>query len=204
MQRYLEGLHGIGPELARRLVAAFGTQAIDVVETEPWRAAQVKGMGKRRAEGAAKEAAAKRQEREVMIFLQGLGVSLAYAARIRKVYGAEAVQKVRENPYRLARDVPGIGFHVADRIARGMGVEADSPLRIAAGVLHTMEGFVDEGHSYAPLAPLVERAAEMLGRRPSAPPTPSSCWCRRARSCAKATRSICRASIAPRWSWRRG
>jgi exodeoxyribonuclease V alpha subunit len=163
VQRYLEGLHGIGPELARRLVAAFGTQAIDVVETEPWRAAQVKGMGKRRAEAAAKEAAAKRQEREVMIFLQGLGVSLAYAARIRKVYGAEAVQKVRENPYRLARDVPGIGFHVADRIARGMGIQSDSPLRIAAGVLHTMESFVDEGHSYAPLGPLTERASEMLG-----------------------------------------
>jgi exodeoxyribonuclease V alpha subunit len=162
VQRYLEGLHGIGPELARRLVAAFGTQAVEVVEKEPWRAAQVKGMGKRRAERAAKEAAQKRQEREVMIFLQGLGVSLAYAARIRKVYGAEAVQKVRENPYRLARDVPGIGFHVADRIARGMGVAADSPLRIAAGVLHTLETLIDEGHCYAPFDALVQRANEML------------------------------------------
>jgi exodeoxyribonuclease V alpha subunit len=162
VQRYLEGLHGIGPELARRLVAAFGTQAVEIVETEPWRAAQVKGMGKRRAERAAAEAAARRQEREVMIFLQGLGVSLAYAARIRKVYGADAVQKVRENPYRLARDVPGIGFFVADRIARGMGVNADSPLRIAAGVLHTMESFVDEGHCYAPVEPLLQRASEML------------------------------------------
>jgi exodeoxyribonuclease V alpha subunit len=166
VQRYLEGLHGIGPELARRLVAAFGTRAVEIVETEPWRAAQVKGMGKRRAERAAAEAAARRQEREVMIFLQGLGVSLAYAARIRKVYGAEAVQKVRENPYRLARDVPGIGFLVADRIARGMGVSADSPLRIAAGVLHTMESFVDEGHSYAPIEALIHRAAEMLGAAP--------------------------------------
>jgi exodeoxyribonuclease V alpha subunit len=163
VQRYLEGLHGIGPELARRLVAAFGTKAIEIVETEPWRAAQVKGMGKRRAERAAAEAAARRAEREVMIFLQGLGVSLAYAARIRKVYGAEAVQKVRENPYRLARDVPGIGFLVADRIARGMGVNADSPLRIAAGVLHTMESFVDEGQSCAPLEALIHRASEMLG-----------------------------------------
>src|SRR5207237_277019 len=81
VQRYLEGLHGIGPELARRLVAAFGTQAVEIVETEPWRAAQVKGMGKRRAERAAAEAAARRQEREVMIFLQGLGVSLADAAQ---------------------------------------------------------------------------------------------------------------------------
>jgi exodeoxyribonuclease V alpha subunit len=166
VHRYLEGLHGIGPELARRLVAAFGVAAVEVVETEPWRAAQVKGMGKRRAERAAKEAAEKRQEREVMIFLQGLGVSLAYAARIRRVYGAEAVQKVRENPYRLARDVPGIGFHVADRIARGMGVAADSPLRIAAGVLHALSTFVDEGHCFTPFEVLVRRSSEMLGAEP--------------------------------------
>ena len=166
VHRYLEGLHGIGPELARRLVAAFGVSAVEVVETEPWRAAQVKGMGKRRAERAAKEAAEKRQEREVMIFLQGLGVSLAYAARIRRVYGAEAVQKVRENPYRLARDVPGIGFFVADRIARGMGVAVDSPLRIAAGVLHALSTFVDEGHCFAPFELLVRRASEMLGTAP--------------------------------------
>ncbi len=166
VQRYLEGLHGIGPELARRLVAAFGVSAVETVEAEPWRAAQVKGMGKRRAERAAKEASEKRQEREVMIFLQGLGVSLAYAARIRRVYGADAVQRVRENPYRLARDVPGIGFQVADRIARGMGVSADSPLRIAAGVLHSLQGFVDEGHCFAPAEALVRRASEMLGAAP--------------------------------------
>ena len=120
--RYLEALKGIGPMLAERLVGAFGTEAIEVVEKEPWRAAQVKGVGKRRAERAARDALARRQEREVMVFLQGLGVSLAYAARIRKAYGDEAVARVRENPYRLARDVPGIGFVVADRIAHGMGI----------------------------------------------------------------------------------
>ena len=95
------------------------------VEKEPWRAAQVKGVGKRRAERAARDALARRQEREVMVFLQGLGVSLAYAARIRKALrrpGGRA--SVRDNPYRLARDVPGIGFIVADRIAQGMGDRA--------------------------------------------------------------------------------
>src|SRR5258708_1167165 len=81
VQRYLEGLHGIGPELARRLVAAFGMQAVEIVETEPWRAAQVKGMGKRRAERAAAEAASPRQERAGMLFLPGLGLSPAYPAR---------------------------------------------------------------------------------------------------------------------------
>jgi exodeoxyribonuclease V alpha subunit len=161
--RYLEGLPGIGPELARRLVGTFGVAAIEVVENEPWRAAQVKGMGKRRAEAAAAEAANRRQDREAMVFLQGLGISLAFAARIRKTYGDQAIVRVRENPYRLARDVAGIGFATADRIARGMGIAPDSPLRIQAGVVHTLEAFVEEGHVFAPRRALVERVAETLG-----------------------------------------
>jgi exodeoxyribonuclease V alpha subunit len=160
--RYLEALKGIGPMLSERLVAAFGTEAIEVVEKEPWRAAQVKGVGKRRAERAARDAAGRRQEREVMVFLQGLGVSLAYAARIRKAYGDEAVAKVRDNPYRLARDVPGIGFIVADRIAQGMGIGRDSPLRIQAGVFHALESLSEEGHVYFPSGELAARAAESL------------------------------------------
>jgi exodeoxyribonuclease V alpha subunit len=165
--RYLDGLPGIGPELAHRLVAAFGTSAVEVVEKEPWRAAQVKGMGKRRAERAGRAAAARRQEREVMIFLQGLGVSLAYATRIRKTYGEQAIAKVRENPYRLARDVPGIGFFIADRIARGMNIDPRSPLRVEAGLLHVLDGLVDEGHVFAPRGVLVERAATALGIEPA-------------------------------------
>lgn len=160
--RYLEALPGIGPMLSERLVAAFGVEAIEVVEKDPWRAAQVKGVGKRRAERAAREAAARRQEREVMVFLQGLGVSLAYAARIRKAYGEEAVARVRDNPYRLARDVPGIGFVVADRIAQGMGIGRDSPLRIQAGVYHALESSSEEGHVYLPSGELAARAAEAL------------------------------------------
>ncbi len=160
--RYLEGIKGIGPMLAERLVASFGVEAIEVVEKEPWRAAQVRGVGKRRADRAARDAATKRQEREVMVFLQGLGVSLAYAARIRKAYGDNAVARVQENPYRLARDVAGIGFVVADRIAQGMGVSRDSPLRLQAGVLHVLDSLSDEGHVYFPAAELTARAAEAL------------------------------------------
>ena len=103
-----------------------------------------------------------------MVFLQGLGVSLAYAARIRKAYGDEAVAKVRDNPYRLARDVPGIGFIVADRIAQGMGVGRDSPLRIQAGVLHVLESLTDDGHVYFPPAscgPRAPRRCETADRR---------------------------------------
>ncbi|HZS39940.1 MAG TPA: ATP-dependent RecD-like DNA helicase [Polyangia bacterium] len=162
IERYLQGIKGIGPELARRLVAAFGVSAVEVIEKEPWRAAQVKGMGKRRAERASGIAAQRRQEREVMIFLQGLGVSLAYAGRIYKTYGDQAIARVRENPYRLARDVAGIGFFIADRIARGMGIDPASPLRIQAGVLHALGGFGDDGHVFAPRPELERRAAEAL------------------------------------------
>jgi exodeoxyribonuclease V alpha subunit len=163
VQRYLEGLAGIGPELARRLLGAFGTGAVEVLEKEPWRAAQIKGVGKRRAERAAEHAQKRRHEREVMIFLQGLGVSLAYAGRIYKAYGEQAIAKVRDNPYRLARDVPGIGFITADRIARGMGIDRASPLRLQAGVLHVLASFADDGHVFAPEVELAERAAEALG-----------------------------------------
>jgi len=163
VRRYLEGLTGIGPEIARRLVAAFGVRAVEVLEEEPWRAAQVKGMGKRRAETVAIEAAARKRQREIMIFLQGLGVSLAYATRIHKVYGDQAAARVRENPYRLARDVPGIGFQIADKIARGMGYALDSPERIGAGLLHVLDELSGEGHVYAPRGELVRRAAASLG-----------------------------------------
>jgi len=162
VRRYLQTLKGIGPALAERLLTSFGVEALEVLETEPWRSAQVRGMTKKRAAAVALEAAARRHEREVMVFLQGLGVSLAYAARIRKVYGSDAVQRVRDNPYRLARDIPGIGFLLADRIARSLGIEANSPLRLQAGVLHLVTSFVDEGHTFAPIEELGARTTEAL------------------------------------------
>ena len=162
VRRYLEGLAGLGPTTAARLVQSFGVDALEVLEKEPWRAGQVKGVGKRKAAALAAEVQARAREREVMIFLQGLGVSAAYARRIRRVYGDEAIAKVRANPYRLARDVPGIGFYTADRIARGMGIERTSPLRLQAGVLHTLQTVADEGHVYLPRELLAARAAEAL------------------------------------------
>jgi exodeoxyribonuclease V alpha subunit len=162
VRRYLEGLSGIGPELAKRLVAAFGVDAVEVIEKEPWRAAQIKGVGKQRAGRVSLEAASRRQQREVMIFLQGLGVSLAYATRIHKSYGDQAIARVRENPYRLARDVPGIGFQIADRIARGMGYALESAERVQAGLVHVLDEMSGEGHVYAPKPVLAARATEAL------------------------------------------
>jgi exodeoxyribonuclease V alpha subunit len=167
VERYLEGFAGFGATLAERLVGAFGAEALEVLEREPWRAAQVKGIGKRRAERAQKEAIARRAERDVMIFLQGLGVSAAYAVRIRKTYGADAVAKVRDNPYRLARDVPGIGFHVADRIARGMGIGPSHPLRVQGGLLHALDTLAEDGHVRVARPVLSARASELLAVDPS-------------------------------------
>ena len=162
VQRYLEGLPGLGAALAERLVHTFGVTAIEVLESEAWRAAQVKGVGKARAERASRAAVERKREREVMVFLQGLGVSRAYAARIRKAYGDDAIARVRDNPYRLARDVDGIGFLVADRIARGMGVEACAPERREAALLHALQVFADEGHVRMDRRPLFARVEGLL------------------------------------------
>ena len=174
VRRYLEGLPGLGPALAERLVAQLGIAAIEVLETAAWRAAQVRGVGKARAERAGRAALERKREREVMVFLQGLGVSRAYAARIRKAYGDDAIARVRENPYRLARDVDGIGFLVADRIARGMGIAADAPERREAALLHALDTLADEGHTRSQLAPLYGRAEALLGDETRAPDEPAS------------------------------
>ena len=162
MERYLETLSGIGPELSRRIVDQHGTESLDVLETETWRIAQIKGVGKRRAQRALIDARSRREEREVMVFLQGLGISAAYAARIRKKYGQDAIRQVRANPYALARDVVGIGFHIADRIAQSVGIDLRSPLRAAAGLRHVLDTAADSGHCFLPAPVLFERAALLL------------------------------------------
>ncbi len=168
VRRYLEGLPGLGAALAERLTAQFGTEAIEVLEREPWRAAQVRGVGKSRAEKAGRAAQDRKREREVMVFLQGLGVSRAYAARIRKAYGEDAIARVRENPYRLARDVEGIGFLVADRIAQGMGIAPSAPERREAALLHALDTLADEGSVRSAIPPLYVRVEALL----SDPTTP--------------------------------
>lgn len=162
MERYLATLSGLGPELAHRIVEALGLDALDLLETETFRVAQIKGVGKRRAQRALADAKTRREEREVMVFLQGLGVSAAYAARIRKKYGQAAIAKVKENPYALARDVSGIGFHIADRIAQAVGIDPQSPLRCAAALHHVLDSASDAGHCYLPRPELIERTAALL------------------------------------------
>ena len=136
IQKYLgSGLvKGIGPKMAERIVLAFGADTLDVIEDQPERLYNVEGVGPKRVLMIKAAWHEQRQIREVMVFLQSHGVSPALAVRIYKQYGDGAAAVVKTDPYRLARDVYGIGFITADRIARNMGIAADAPERVAAGM----------------------------------------------------------------------
>ena len=164
IQKYLGSgmIKGIGPVFAKRLVEAFGAETLRVIEETPGRLSEVDGIGPIRQQRITTAWAEQREIREVMLFLQGHGVSPAYAVKIFKTYGQAAIATVRENPYRLARDIRGIGFKTADKIARELGIPVDSPLRAAAGILHTLNELTDEGHVYVPEAELLRAAEETL------------------------------------------
>ena len=164
IERYLgSGLvHGIGPELAKRLVRGFGDHTLDVIEHHPKRLREIEGIGPKRQEQIVGSYAAQKGLRELMVFLSQYGVSPTTGAKIHKAYGASAVSVVRGNAYRLASDIFGVGFRTADRIARSMGVEADSPLRTAAGVVYALRQLGDDGHVCAPHDALVAAAASTL------------------------------------------
>ncbi len=164
IERYLGSgmVKGIGPVMARRLVARFGQETLDVIESQPGRLSEVEGIGPVRARSIQEAWLQQRDIKEVMIFLQTYGVSAAWAARIYKEYGPRAVGLVRENPYRLAREVAGIGFLTADGIARRLGMAPDAPQRADAAVLHVLDGLADDGHVYAPRDHLAEQARALL------------------------------------------
>lgn len=162
--RYLGSgvIPGIGPELAKRIVRHFGMETLDIIQAAPERLQEVEGIGAARAEKVAAAWKAQRDLHEVMVFLRGYGISAAYAARIYKRYGNRAVSVVRENPYRLAIDIWGIGFKTADAIARNLGIESTAPERLEAGLIHALGKLAEDGHVHAPEGPLLEQAAAML------------------------------------------
>jgi exodeoxyribonuclease V alpha subunit len=164
LRRYLGSglIKGIGPEFAARIVARFGIETLEVLDRDPERIGEVPGIGPSRARAVRDAWNAQRQVREVMVFLQGYGVSPAFAARIYKRYGAGAIARVRENPYRLAFDVWGIGFLSADRLAAALGVARDAPARIEAGVRHVLDDAAGDGNVFVPRARLGQRAAALL------------------------------------------
>ena len=156
-------IRGVGPVRARLLVRAFGTGVLDVIEHEPERLRGVGGIGPARARAIAEAWAAQRALREIMLFLHAHGVGTSRAVRVHRTYGADAVAVVSANPYRLARDIPGIGFHTADKIAASLGMALDSPARVRAGIAHALLAATDEGHCGLPEAELIPRTAALLG-----------------------------------------
>jgi len=164
LEKYLGSglIKGIGPKMAHRIVQKFGLQTIDVIEREPKKLLTVLGIGPKRV--AMVEAAwnAHRQIKEVMIFLQARGVSAGLAVKIYKAYGDDSVQVVQNDPYRLAREVYGIGFITADKIAQGMGIPEDAPERVAAALAYVLGQQANQGHTYLPRTALVSEAAKLL------------------------------------------
>src|SRR5215831_16341529 len=164
IRRYLGSglIKGIGPKMAERIVAHFALDTLRVIEEEPARLIEVPGLGPKRT---AKITAAWEEQKaikEVMVFLQGVGVSTSLAVRIYKAYQDSSISVVKNEPYRLASDVWGIGFKTADTIARSVGIPHDSPERIKAGLQYTLSEATEDGHCFLPETTLVTDAAKIL------------------------------------------
>ncbi|WP_066371042.1 SF1B family DNA helicase RecD2 [Herbidospora mongoliensis] len=165
IQRYLGSglIKGIGPKMAERITVHFGVDTLRIIEEEPKRLVEVPGLGPKRTKLIAAAWEEQKIIKEVMIFLQGVGVSTSIAVRIFKQYGDTSIDVVRAEPYRLADDVWGIGFKTADTIAQAVGIAADSPERVKAGLRYTLSQAADDGHVYLPAPNLVADAVKILG-----------------------------------------
>jgi exodeoxyribonuclease V alpha subunit len=164
IRRYLGSglIKGIGPKMAERIVDHFGDATLKVIEEAPGRLVEVAGLGPKRTAMITTAWEEQKAVKEVMVFLQGVGVSTSLAVRIYKTYRDDAIQVVRREPYRLAADVWGIGFKTADQIAQRLGIPHDSPERVKAGLQFTLSEASDDGHCYLPEIELVARAAKLL------------------------------------------
>ncbi|MBI5302642.1 MAG: ATP-dependent RecD-like DNA helicase [Chloroflexi bacterium] len=164
LRKYLGSglIKGVGPVTAERIVKHFGLDTLDVIETDVARLREVDGVGPKRIEIIQRGWAEQKQIKEVMLFLQSHGVSTSLAVKIYKAYGDGALNIVRNDPYRLARDIWGIGFLTADKIARAMGIQPSDPARIEAGVRYVLGQFSDDGHVFALRTDLIRAATEAL------------------------------------------
>jgi exodeoxyribonuclease V alpha subunit len=164
IERYLASgmIRGIGPVYARRLVRGFGENVFDLIEQQPERLREVAGIGVKRAARIVAGWAEQKVIREIMLFLHANGVGTSRAVRIYKTYGSEAVRVISENPYRLARDIRGIGFRTADQIAAKVGIEKTAQVRIRAGLSYALAEAMDEGHCGLPVEALTASACKLL------------------------------------------
>ena len=165
IERYLGSgaVKGVGAALAARIVKRFGRDTFRIIEDEPERLSEIKGISERKAQEIAAQVEEKRELREAMIFLQQFGITLSLAVKVYQQYGPSVYTILRENPYRLADDIRGVGFKIADDIASRAGIRMDSDFRIRSGILYVLMQAAMEGHTYLPQAELTVRAVELLG-----------------------------------------
>jgi len=165
IQKYLGSglIKGLGPVIAGRIVKKFGKKTLDVIEDEIEKLALVEGIGKKRIAMIQRAWDEQKEIRGVMLFLQSHGVSSGYATKIFKQYGNRSIAVLKENPYRLAMDIFGIGFVIADGIAGKLGFPTNSPLRVEAGILYVLHQLSDEGHVFYPYEHLIKKSRDILG-----------------------------------------
>lgn len=164
IERYLGSgaIKGIGAALAARIVRRFGKDTFRIIEEEPERLAEIRGISERGAQEIAAQVEEKKEMRQAMIFLQQFGITLALAAKVYQAYGPQIYTVIRENPYRLADDIQGVGFRIADEIAGRAGIRADSDFRIRSGILYALQQAGGEGHTYLPKEQLNAKVAQLL------------------------------------------
>lgn len=165
IERYLGSgaIKGVGAALAARIVRRFGKDTFRIIEEEPERLAEIKGISERKAQEISIQVEEKRSLRSAMLFLQQYGISLNLAVKIYNTYGEEIYSILQKNPYRLADDIDGVGFRIADEIASKVGIRTDSDFRIRSGLIYCLQQAAGEGHTYLPQELLIARASELLG-----------------------------------------
>jgi len=165
IEKYLASglVPGIGPKTARKIVERFGVDSLDILQYNPEKFKEIEGIGEKKAEKIMEAFVEQRDLRDIMIFLQGYGISPTYGIKIYKKYGNDTIAMVKENPYRLSEDITGIGFKMADKMAQSMGIDTRSPYRINAGIKFTLMEFSMEGHTYVPKDELISNSATLLG-----------------------------------------
>lgn len=164
IEKYLGSglIKGVGPKFAKKIVEQFGTDTLEIIETDVQRLLEVPGIGKKRVDKIAESWERQKEIKNVMLFLQDHGVSTAFAAKIYRQYGNESIPKVKENPFRLADDIWGIGFKTADSIAMKLGIGKEAFIRLRSGIMYTLSELADEGHVYAERDQLIKKASELL------------------------------------------
>ena len=165
IERYLSSgvIKGVGPKIAKRITRTFGEDTLRIMEEEPERLTQIKGISERIAQSIAEQVISKKDQQDAMLFLTGYGITQVLALKIYEAYGSLIYSVIRDNPYRLVDDIEGVGFKKADEIANKAGVKVDSEFRIRCGITYVLTQAYTEGHTYLPQEMLISRAVELLG-----------------------------------------